>query len=311
MRRDFLYCMVFAYGSWRAFIPTYLCSGARHDLWHSHAVRLELLVLIALLTVALACGGGWLLFYRPWAGPRTRYPIVLAHGFLGFEQLQVGSVTHDYFRGIAQHLRTQDITVHCPAVPPVASIATRAANLAEYVRALPARRVNIVAHSMGGLDARYAISKLGLGRRVASLTTLGTPHHGTPAADVGASMLGAKFGLKKLFGNIGLVAFYDLTTTHMESFNLNVPNIRGVYYASAVATVAERRAVHPLLQPTYLFLKRAAGPNDGIVPGESQAWGEVLYRLEADHWAQIGWSANFDASALYLEIAHRLRRRGF
>lgn len=237
--------------------------------------------------------------------------MVLAHGFLGFEQLQLGSVTHEYFRGIAQHLRTQGITVVCPAVSPVASIATRAASLAEHVRALPARRVNIVAHSMGGLDARYAISKLGLHRKVASLVTLGTPHHGTPAADVGASMLGARFGLKRLFGSIGLVAFYDLTTTHMATFNAEVPNARGVYYASAVATVAARKAVHPLLQPTYLYLKRTAGENDGIVPGSSQAWGEVLYRLEADHWAQIGWSANFDAASLYLEIAHRLRRRGF
>ena len=267
--------------------------------------------MIALAVLLGMAGLGWLLYFRPWAGPRTRYPVVLAHGFLGFEQLQLGSVTHDYFRGIAQHLRDQGIAVVCPTVPPVASIATRAANLAEQVRAIRARRVNIVAHSMGGLDARYAISKLGLNRKVAALVTLGTPHRGTPAADIGAAVLGARFGLKKLLGGVGLVAFYDLTTAHMAEFNRQVPNMRGVYYASAVATVSKRKAVHPLLQPTFLYLNRVAGPNDGVVPGASQAWGEVLYTPTADHWGQIGWSARFNAAGLYLEIVQRLRRRGF
>ena len=40
-------------------------------------------------------------------------------------------------------------------------------------------KVNIIAHSLGGLDARQMLTHLGMGSRVASLTTVGTPHRGT------------------------------------------------------------------------------------------------------------------------------------
>lgn len=40
-------------------------------------------------------------------------------------------------------------------------------------------KVDLIAHSAGGLVARYYIKALGGARRVHSLVTLGTPHHGT------------------------------------------------------------------------------------------------------------------------------------
>lgn len=43
-------------------------------------------------------------------------------------------------------------------------------------------RIDIVAHSMGGLLARFYVQALGGARRVDRLITLGTPHHGTHAA---------------------------------------------------------------------------------------------------------------------------------
>ena len=44
-------------------------------------------------------------------------------------------------------------------------------------------KVNIIAHSKGGLDARYMISCLGMGAQVASLTTVSTPHRGSQVID--------------------------------------------------------------------------------------------------------------------------------
>ena len=43
------------------------------------------------------------------------------------------------------------------------------------------RRVDIVAHSLGGLVARYYVQRLGGDARVRTLVTLGTPHSGTRA----------------------------------------------------------------------------------------------------------------------------------
>ena len=44
-------------------------------------------------------------------------------------------------------------------------------------------KVNIIAHSKGGLDSRYAISKLGMDEYVASLVMINTPNAGCEFAD--------------------------------------------------------------------------------------------------------------------------------
>ncbi|MFF4060092.1 esterase/lipase family protein [Streptomyces sp. NPDC001668] len=61
------------------------------------------------------------------------------------------------------------------------------------------RRVIVVAHSMGGLVARYWLGPLGGAAHCAALITLGTPHRGAPKAlDVLAN--GLKVGPKRLAG---------------------------------------------------------------------------------------------------------------
>ena len=241
------------------------------------------------------------------APPRPRHPVVLAHGFLGFDEIAVGGGRHAYFRGIAAHLAKMGVTVHSPRVPPAASIASRAQKLAELIRALPDARVNIVAHSMGGLDARYAISRLGLADKVASLVTVGTPHLGTPLADLGSRAVARIVSVLRRF--VDLRAFQDLTTAQMAAFNAAVPDSDGVAYGSVVARSGRVRT-NPLLWATHAYLSRS-GPNDGIVPSQSQPWGEVVREIEADHWAQVGWSRGFDAPGLYEELLRELRARGF
>src|SRR6185295_19714138 len=69
---------------------------------------------------------------------------------------------------------------------PFQSIEHRAGQLKAQIQgAFPdAKKVNLIAHSMGGLDARYLTSCLGFSDRVASLTTIGTTHRGTRLADL-------------------------------------------------------------------------------------------------------------------------------
>jgi len=245
--------------------------------------------------------------------PRLRHPVVLAHGLLGFDVVELAGVEHAYFRGLPDLLAAQGCAVHSPKLAAAGSIAARAEALAACVRALPERKVTIIAHSMGGLDARYAISRLGLGERVAALVTVGTPHRGTPLADVGTDVLGDRLGLRRALEclGVGVDAFYDLTTPALAAFNAAVPDADGVVYASVVGEARSRRRTHPLLLPGWLYLRAAAGANDGCVPGTSQPWGEVWGRVDADHWAQIGWSKHFDAAAFYEGILRELRGRGF
>jgi triacylglycerol lipase len=116
------------------------------------------------------------------------HAIVLAHGF-------DASLTNRWsFYEVEDKLRADGHVVHAAQVSPYKGVPARAAELAHHVDAAQAEcrqkpgcdasKVHIIAHSMGGLDSRYLISKLGYGDRVASLTTISTPHHGSAIADV-------------------------------------------------------------------------------------------------------------------------------
>jgi triacylglycerol lipase len=284
----------------------------------SGGVLLAALAAAAALVAAGACALLWLR-RRRWlrrvrrargrAGPR--HPVVLLHGLLGFDELVLGPARVAYFRGLTERLRRAGADVHRPRVARTAAIAARGAQLAARLAQLPAKRVNVIAHSMGGLDARWAIARLGLCERVASLVTIGTPHRGSPLADLGAGLLDDRLGLHRVLGGLGLdvAAFHDLTSARMAAFNERVLDARGVWYASVVAHAGLART-SPLLWATQRYLAARAGPNDGLVPLSSQGWGEVILELEADHFAQIGWSLRFDAAELFTELLRELRGRG-
>src|SRR5437763_959212 len=117
--------------------------------------------------------------------PRLRNPIVLAHGLMGFDAVRVGGFrVRGYYPGIEESFRAAGNRVFGARVHPTAGIAQRAAELRELIdHASPQEPVHLLAHSMGGLDARYMISRLDMADRVLSLTTIGTPHRGSPIAD--------------------------------------------------------------------------------------------------------------------------------
>src|SRR6185436_14907353 len=139
--------------------------------------------------------------------------------YFGFDAIGAMQLKREYFRGVRGRLEALGHQVHVTRVAKAAGIKRRAAELAAQIDRLPYDRVNIIAHSMGGVDARYAISKLGLDSRVASLTTIGTPHRGTPLADA-AARLGELRRLRWMLDSIGanVDGLYDLTTERMQEF---------------------------------------------------------------------------------------------
>ncbi len=109
-------------------------------------------------------------------------PVVLAHGYLGFGAL--GPLS--YFNNVATLFAKMGAKeVYAPDVSPKGSIGDRASQLAVQIRQhVPNGKVHLIAHSMGGLDARFLIGHANGADLIASLTTLGTPFRGTFAADV-------------------------------------------------------------------------------------------------------------------------------
>lgn len=115
----------------------------------------------------------------------TRHPIVLAHGFMGFDSI-LGLV--DYWPGIVDRLEDGGATVYVAQVSAMNSSEARGEQLIEQIENFLAinggNKVNIIGHSQGGLDARYVASVRP--DLVASITTVGSPHDDGVAGAFGA-----------------------------------------------------------------------------------------------------------------------------
>lgn len=233
---------------------------------------------------------------------RIRLPIVLVHGALGLRH--IGPL--HYFAGVEERLRDDGLQVYAASVSPIDLIEVRAAQLGAQIDALLATtgssRVHIIAHGEGGLDARYLVSKLGFGDRVATVTTIGTPHHGIRTADVALGLVPGPItsaasalvdlllvGQQNLDGQL-----YQLTEQYAEEeFNSEVFDDARVSYYSIVGVtnavtldLLHQDLCNPLLLPTLLLT--TGGPNDGLVTLESARHGEWLGVIPADHFDQVG-----------------------
>ena len=112
---------------------------------------------------------------------KTRYPLLLVHGFAMKDTFFMRS-----FGRIDRILRIQGHQVFTSKIDAVGNVESNAQQLKEEIDRIcaetGAEKVNIIAHSKGGLDAKYMIQHLGMADRVASLTTLCTPFKGSPIA---------------------------------------------------------------------------------------------------------------------------------
>jgi triacylglycerol lipase len=226
----------------------------------------------------------------PQSTPKLAQPIVLLHGLTGFERFkEICLGGPEYFRGIRPHFEASGNRVLEPKLSPMASTAKRAAELREQIhREVGSEPVHILAHSLGGLDARYWISKLGGAEHVRTLTTIGTPHRGTTFANLFPHE--AERRLRPLFQRIGLDlgAFQDLTVETCRQFNDDVVDVPGVRYFS-VAGVCEKPILGIEWWLPAKIVGRAEGPNDGIVSVASAAWGETNQVWDADHLNLVNW----------------------
>ena len=222
--------------------------------------------------------------------PKLNAPIVLVHGLCGFDRLYAfRRVVKDYFPGIREELEAAGNRVFAARVSPTAGVARRAADLKRFIdREVPSGPVHVIGHSMGGLDARYMVSRLGMHDRVLSLTTVGTPHRGTAFADWGVSRFARLFEPLLRFLCIPAEAFRDLTTAGCARFNDEVPDAPGVRYAS-VAGACDPAWIGFEWRLPYRMVQRAEGPNDGVVSVASAAWGEHAEVWPGDHLNLVNW----------------------
>lgn len=254
-------------------------------------------------------------------GSATTYPLVLVHGFM-----DKGGA----FVGLESRLRADGHVVERVSLPPLAPVAVRAEYLAEQVDEILAAhgvaKVNLIGHSMGGLDSRYLVHHLGYGDRVASVTTIATPHRGSSVADAVLGWTNADNAwVEWLMGKVVDVvegqydefdeedlvgALEDLSTGGAASFNAQTPDVAEVFYQSwagvsspiarwpdgVEAQCGDVLAADPYflgfgndrMSPKLVPLSYVErGINDGVVSIHSASWGRMRGCIPADHTDQV------------------------
>ena len=262
----------------------------------------------------------------------TRYPIVMVHGIF-FRDWQY----FNYWGRIPKALLNHGATVFYGKQQSSLPIAESAMELKEQIKTLlaatGAKKVNIIAHSKGGLDSRYAISCLEMAPYIASLTTINTPHRGCLWADKILKVvptfivrfIGNRYN--SIFKKLGdknpnfYDSIYDLTSQKSESFNELVLDQPGVYYQSYMSKMKKTSSAPFPLNATNLLIKLLQGENDGLVPVTSGSWGNYLGLLTAtkkrgiSHGDMIDLNREniegFDVRQFYIDLIVELRQKGF
>ncbi len=262
----------------------------------------------------------------------TRYPILMVHGvfFRDFRYL-------NYWGRIPKELVRNGARIYYGNHQSAASVADSGAELKarilEIIAQTGAEKLNVIAHSKGGLDMRYAVSKLGMDTYVASLTTINTPHRGCVFADYLLSRIPAALqqrvaaayhaALKKAGDENPdfLAAVNDLTASACLAFNQEVLDMPGVYYQSVGSRLNRPSAGRFPLNFSYHLVKYFDGPNDGLVAESSFPWGADYRLLTVDgargisHGDMIDLNREnipgFDVREFYVSLVHKLKEKGF
>ena len=251
--------------------------------------------------------------------------LVLAHGILGFGPPKFLCFTRlmnkfNYFSGVSAAINQKDLKVLEPHVPSIGAVTLRAAKLAELIlkNTSPTDEIYIVAHSMGGLDARLALHQSSaLKARVVVLVTIGTPHNGSTVADAKVNVSPGYAFPEKIIKLLPTSAqgLLDLTTVACAKFNENCPDETGITYYAIAGNALGGNKYSPLLRLASHIGDIENVPSDGVVVVESaerKNW-IILPRWPVDHLALIGWHWDYLFNAhehieRYLQLVSRITK---
>ena len=254
---------------------------------------------------------------------KTKYPIVLVHGLHARPQGEPSS-----FGRIPDDLRKHGATVFTTEQDAVGTIAENAAQLVqefEDIRAeTGAEKLNIIAHSKGGLESRCAISAYGYGKHVASLSMLSTPNRGlytisqmahSPFFDVLSLPVNLWWHTKGDDHPDFAAAARSLTAGALSVFNQQHPDDPRVYYQSWGAVLDDSKN-DPLMSAVGLVFSRLDEATDGMVSPESAAWGNyrgTLHGVSHQEFCDLHRRDpdGFDICAFFRTLVFELAQKGF
>ena len=262
---------------------------------------------------------------------KTKYPLLLVHGVFFRD-----SAFFNYWGRIPKELEQNGAVLYYGKQHSAASVAECAQELSDRIRAIVRKtgceKVNIIAHSKGGLDSRYAIAYLGAAPYVASLTTVNTPHRGCEFADFLLSKAPERLkeevsgayntALRKLGEDEPdfMAAVSDLTASACTARDQEMKVPEGIFCQSIGSVMDKATGGKFPLNLSYHLVKYFDGPNDGLVSEASFQWGERYTLLQTDgdrgisHGDMIDLNREnipeFDVREFYVQLVHDLKNRG-
>jgi triacylglycerol lipase len=265
----------------------------------------------------------------------TKYPLLMVHGAF-FRDIKL----LNYWGRIPVDLAANGATVYYGNHQSAAAIRHSAKELAERIREIVAEtgceKVNIIAHSKGGLDIRAALAYEGIAPMVASVTTVNSPHRGCHFADfllnqadqaLRDKVAAAYNTAARVLGDTEpdfIAAVSDLTASACRVFNRELEgeagHTEGILCRSIGSKMERALGGQFPLNFSYLIARPFDGPNDGLVSETSAAWGESYTFLTAtgkrgiSHGDVIDLNRinieGFDVREFYVELVHDLKQRG-
>jgi triacylglycerol lipase len=260
-----------------------------------------------------------------------KYPVVMVHG-VGFHDKVL---VFNYWGRIASSIENMGIDVYYgdnDAWGTINDSAIRIKNtIDEVLHKTNAEKVNLIAHSRGGLDCRYLISSLKYSNKVASLTTISTPHRGSKSLNILHVLPEWLIKIIGFFANISLkiigdknpkfgIACKELSEISCERFNTENQNVPNVYYQS-FGSKMESPFNDLMFLTMNVLIKILDDENDGIVSFNSMKWDN--FRAMNPENTKKGLSHadvvdlrrqdrfNFDICDFYKNVILELGEKGF
>ena len=262
---------------------------------------------------------------------KTKYPILLVHGVFFRDSDHL-----NYWGRIPKSLERNGAMVfygnHNSANSVKGSAIELEARLKMILAVTGSEKVNIIAHSKGGLDSRVLIQNNP--DKVASLTTINTPHRGCEFADYLCGKAGEKQkeflarnynSLAAKFGDVNpdfLSAVFDLTSSQCRKMNEEIKDSPSVYYQSVGSVLRKATSGKFPLNFTYHLVRFFDGDNDGLVGTRSFGWGSRCRVLKNEksrrgisHADVIDLNREnidgFDVREFYVQLVAGLKTMGF
>ena len=262
----------------------------------------------------------------------TKYPLLLVHGVF-FRDIK----GLNYWGRIPKELEKNGARIYYGDQQSADSVMDCGKEIADRILRITeetgAEKVNIIAHSKGGLDSRAAITHFGMAPHVATLTTVNTPHRGCVFAEylldrmpeaVREQLADAYNSAAHVIGDKEpdfLSAVTDLTASACERFNEETPDADGVLYESVMSYAKHASGSRFPLNMTHELVKHFDGANDGLVAVDSARWGSdfTLLRPTGDRGISHGDVIDlnreniegFDVREFYVGLVKKLKDRGY